>query len=121
MTHDQEQAVKVAEAKERKLAAETAALREIQAKNEAENLEVLRKREQARIKEMEARAERERIEKELEARRKAEQERREKEAQVQKKLRQLGICPMRFRWIKQDGGYRCSAGGHSVSDGQLGL
>jgi hypothetical protein len=36
-------------------------------------------------------------------------------------LRELGICPMGYRWYKEGGGYRCSAGGHWVGNGQLGL
>jgi len=40
-------------------------------------------------------------------------------AQMLAKLRQLGICPASYRWIKQAGGYRCQAGGHFVTDSQL--
>lgn len=119
--NDQQQAVKAAEEAEQKLAAETKALQEIQAKNEQEASELQRRREEARIKELEAKAARERIEKELERRRKEEEEKKKQEAKVQTKLRQLGICPAGFRWIKQSGGYRCSAGGHRVTDAQLGL
>lgn len=57
-------------------------MREIPAKNESENLGLLRKREEARIKEMEARVENERMEKELEVQRKIEQERKKKEARA---------------------------------------
>jgi hypothetical protein len=83
-------------------------------------LELLRKREKARIKELEARAEREKAEEEFERRRKAEEERKRQEANAQAKLRKIGICPMGFQWIKQSGGYRCSGGVHWVDDARLG-
>ncbi|PWY66022.1 AAA family ATPase [Aspergillus heteromorphus CBS 117.55] len=55
------------------------------------------------------------------ARKKIEAEEREKQEQaVQKKLQAMGVCPMGYRWIKQAGGYRCSAGMHFVSNEQLG-
>jgi hypothetical protein len=82
---------------------------------------LLRKREEARIREAEAKAERERIQKAIERMKQEEMKRRQKEEKAQVKLRQMGICPMGFRWIKQAGGYRCSAGGHWVSDSILGL
>jgi hypothetical protein len=120
---DQQHVVKAAKEAEKKLAAVARALQGIQAKNEHEALELLRKREEARIKDLEARAERERIEKEFERMRKAEEERKRQEAkaQAQAKLRKMGICPMGFQWIKQNGGYRCSAGGRWVDEAQLGL
>lgn len=55
------------------------------------------------------------------ARLKALQEERKREAVVQQKLRQIGVCVMGFRWIKQAGGYRCAGGSHFVTDAQLGL
>jgi hypothetical protein len=70
---------------------------------------------------MEARAERERIQREVKRLRQKEMEKRKREEQAQAKLRQMGICPMGFRWVKQSGGYRCSAGGHWVNDSSLGL
>jgi hypothetical protein len=94
MIRDQQQTVKGAEEAVERLAAEAKALQEIQAKNENEALELLRKREKARIKELEARAERERAEEEFERRRKAEEERKRQEANAQAKLRKMGICPM---------------------------
>jgi hypothetical protein len=96
-------------------------LLEMQAKIAAEAYELLRKREQARIREAEAKAERERARKEIERVRLEETERRKKEERVQLKLREMGICPMGYRWIKQGDGYRCSAGGHWVSKASLGF
>ena len=46
---------------------------------------------------------------------------RKEEAKVQAKLRDIGVCPVGFRWIQQSGGYRCAGGSHFVSDGQLGI
>jgi hypothetical protein len=83
--------------------------------------EAKRLREEARLgHEIERRAQAERLAG-LEGLRKAVEEERRKEAKAQQQLRTLGICPMGFRWIKQNGGYRCSAGGHFVTDSELGL
>jgi ATPase family associated with various cellular activities (AAA) len=83
--------------------------------------EAKRLHEEARLQhEMERRAQEDFLA-DLERQRKAGEEERRKEAKAQQKLRTLGICPMGFRWIKQNGGYRCSAGGHFVTDSELGL
>ncbi len=116
-----EEAHRLAKEAEKKAKEEAARLREIEAKNKAEALELLRKREEARIREMKAKAERERILRELERKKREEEERRKKEAIAQTKLRQLGVCSMGYQWTKQAGGYRCSAGGHCVSDSQLNI
>ncbi len=55
----------------------------------------------------------------IERERKEMEEERAKEAIAQKKLRTLGLCSMGYRWIKQNGGYRCAGGSHYVSDPQL--
>lgn len=57
----------------------------------------------------------------LESVRKAVEEEQRREAKAQQQLRTQGICPMGFKWIKQNGGYRCSAGGYCVTDSELGL
>ncbi|THU96868.1 P-loop containing nucleoside triphosphate hydrolase protein [Dendrothele bispora CBS 962.96] len=82
--------------------------------------ELKRQREQQRLREEQARRERERREAELKAQREAEERERKEEMKAQQKLREMGICPAGYRWIKQSGGYRCEAGGHFVSDAQLG-
>lgn len=46
---------------------------------------------------------------------------RQKEMEVQKRLRNLGVCPVGFQWIKQGHGYRCAGGSHFVGNHQLGL
>ena len=54
-----------------------------------------------------------------------EKERQEKEykeqALAQKKLRQMGVCPVGYRWIKQETGYRCAGGFHFVSNVELNI
>lgn len=37
----------------------------------------------------------------------------------QKKLRQIGMCPVGYEWIKTGNGWRCAGGSHFVSDAQL--
>jgi hypothetical protein len=41
------------------------------------------------------------------------------EAKIQKVVKELGKCPQGFDWEKVDGGWRCSAGGHFVSDADV--
>lgn len=66
----------------------------------------------------------------LEARRKADEEaekhrqillERQREVKAQQKLREMGVCPVGFQWIKQSGGYRCAGGSHFVGIGEIGL
>jgi DNA polymerase III delta prime subunit len=49
------------------------------------------------------------------------EERRKKEEAVRQKLKEMGVCPMGYDWIKQSGGWRCAGGSHWMGDGQLGL
>jgi hypothetical protein len=93
------------------------ALQKAEDKNRAEAFELGRQREANRIKELEAKAQYERVQDEL----RRIQELQKKEQQVQQKLSQMGVCCMGFRWIKQAGGYRCAGGSHYVSDSQLGI
>ena len=83
--------------------------------------EAKRRHEEARLRhEMERRA----LEAELEIlrrKRQEEEEKRRKEREAQKKLKNMGVCCMGFRWIKQASGYRCAGGSHYVSNAQLGL
>jgi SpoVK/Ycf46/Vps4 family AAA+-type ATPase len=50
-----------------------------------------------------------------------EEERRKKEEAVRQRLKEMGVCPMGYNWIKQSGGWRCAGGSHWMDDGQLGL
>lgn len=113
-------------------AAEQKRLAELK-KQEAENLAREEEARKRKDDEERLRLERERIQRELERRamekhledlrkkREAEEAARRKDMQAQMKLRQLGVCVAGFRWIKQDGGYRCAGGYHFVSDAQLGI
>jgi len=96
-------------------------LEEVRLADKKRQEEIMKKLEEERLRAAAARAERARKAAELKAREEAERLARQKEAQVQVKLRQMGICPAGYRWIKQAGGYRCEAGGHFVTDSQLGL
>ena len=118
---EQEEAHLLAIEAEKEAEIEAAALREIQAKNEAKALELLRLREEARIRETEASAKRELIRRELERRKQEEEKRRKKGERAQTKLRQMGVCVAGYRWIKQGGGYRCADGSHWVDDSRLGI
>ncbi|KAG9229292.1 putative AAA family ATPase [Amylocarpus encephaloides] len=83
--------------------------------------EAKRLREEARLRHVMERRAQEELLAEQENQRKAREEERRKEAKAQQQLKTLGICPAGFRWIKQNGGYRCSAGGHFVTDAELGV
>jgi hypothetical protein len=97
------------------------ALEEACLADEKRRVEILKKLEEGRLREAAARAERARKAAALKAREEAERLVRQREAQAQAKLRFMGICPAGYQWIKQAGGYRCSAGGHFVTYSQLGL
>ncbi|KAG2138476.1 P-loop containing nucleoside triphosphate hydrolase protein [Suillus clintonianus] len=89
--------------------------------NGTANEELMRQREAARIRVLEAKAAREKA---LGAQREKHQEqarKRREEAQVQQKLRQVGVCTAGFRWIKQSQGYRCAGGSHFISKADLGI
>ncbi|KAL9068301.1 MAG: hypothetical protein Q9157_006551 [Trypethelium eluteriae] len=93
---------------------------QVEKSNTAEADDARRRLEQARIEHELARRAREEELAKIERQRKEEAKRRKEEAQAQAKLRSMGVCPVGYRWIKQNGGYRCAAGGHFVSDAQLG-
>lgn len=111
-------------------------------KEQSANIERIRELEQARkadciaqVQEDEMRREAERLrleavalkraqgeeEERLRQLRQDEEKRRRKEARAQKKLREMGVCPVGFRWIKQAGGYRCAGGSHFVPDSALNI
>ncbi|KAF5389873.1 hypothetical protein D9757_003572 [Collybiopsis confluens] len=74
-----------------------------------------REQEQARLRAIQAAAERRRIENALQAKR----EEQRRESQIQQKLRNMGVCVQGFQWIKQPHGYRCAGGSHFVDDAAL--
>ena len=73
---------------------------------------LLRLREQARIREMEAKAERERIHREWKRKKQEEQEKAKKKELAQSRLRQMGVCVAGFMWIKQSDRYSCAGEAH---------
>ncbi len=83
--------------------------------------ELQKQREEARLRAHAARVQREKAARELEAKREAERKRKEQDAQAQRKLREMGVCPVGFRWINMGTHYRCAGGSHIVSMSQLGL
>lgn len=109
------------EARIQKLTAEMSRLAKIQAKNKAEDDDRKRRLEEARIKELEARAEKDRIAAEMKKKMDEEARERKREAAAQAKLRQMGVCVAGFQWIKQAQGYRCAGGSHYISNEQLGM
>jgi hypothetical protein len=80
-----------------------------------------RRHEEARLRGLMACRARQEAEEKLRKAREAEREKRKEEAKTQKKLRDMGVCPVGFRWIKQSAGYRCQGGSHFVSNAQLGV
>jgi hypothetical protein len=94
-------------------------------RQEEERIKDLIRAEQAAADDEERRIrEQERIQAELERRRKDEElaaiERaRQEEMERQKKLRMMGPCPAGFHWIKQSAGYRCAGGSHWLDEAAL--
>jgi hypothetical protein len=52
---------------------------------------------------------------------KREEDQKKREIVAQAKLRNSGVCPVGYIWIKQGDGYRCAGGSHFVSDEQLNI
>lgn len=83
--------------------------------------EARRLQEQMRLKEIQVKAERQRIADAIEAQRKEMEQKRQQEERVQQKLRQMGVCVAGFRWINQGTGYRCAGGAHFIDNASLGI
>lgn len=45
----------------------------------------------------------------------------QREEEIQQKLREMGVCPYGYRWIRQSRGYRCAGGTHFVTNDRLGI
>lgn len=104
------------------LAEELALLEKQKAKaKDEEYQEFKRRHEAARLMHLAARRAQEEAAERLRMIREEAERKRKEEARVQVKLREMGVCEMGFRWIRQVDGYRCSAGGHFVGNGQLGI
>jgi hypothetical protein len=78
-----------------------------------------RRHEEARLRDLKARLAVREAEEKLRKAREGEERKKKEEAKAQKKLRQMGVCPAGFRWIKQRTGYRCAGGIHFVSNEAL--
>ncbi|KAF8553248.1 P-loop containing nucleoside triphosphate hydrolase protein [Imleria badia] len=83
--------------------------------------EIERQLEEARRREAEVRAARERAAAALRKKQQEEEAKRQQEQEVQRKIQFMGVCPMNFPWVKVGGGYQCTGGTHFLSDGQLGM
>ncbi|OAL25146.1 hypothetical protein AYO22_05023 [Fonsecaea multimorphosa] len=83
--------------------------------------ELKRKREEERLQQLDIKRRKREKEETLRRIKEAEEARKKCEAEAQKKLKMMGVCVAGFRWVKQNGGYRCAGGSHFVTDSQLGL
>lgn len=83
--------------------------------------EIERQLEEARRREAEVRAARERAAAALRKKQQEEAEKRRKAQEMQQKLQHMGRCPAGYEWIRQASGYRCAGGSHFMSHGQLGI
>jgi hypothetical protein len=119
-----EQEVKNAERQKQVARARAAALERARAAakdNLEKQREIERQLEEARRREAEVRAARERAAAALKKKQREEEEKRRKEQEIQQKLNHIGLCPVGFRWIRQENGYICAGGTHFVSHSQLGM
>jgi hypothetical protein len=89
--------------------------------DDEETNEQRRRQEEARIRAVTACRARQEAEEKLRKEREEGERKRKEEAKVQRKLKDMGVCIMGFRWIKQPSGYRCAGGSHFVSNEELGV
>lgn len=86
-----------------------------------EETEKRRQQEQARLRAVAARRAKLEAENRLHRAREEQERKRAQEVRNQKKLREMGVCPVGFRWIKQSSGYRCAGGSHFIDNASLGI
>jgi len=43
----------------------------------------------------------------------------DKQKKMQEKLREMGVCPAGYEWLREGGGWRCAGGSHFVTDAEL--
>lgn len=110
------EAIRTAEVEAECAAAELSLLRQ-QMDRDKESEKLKRQHESMRLEHLAARRAREEAAESL----RVAEERKKQEARVQTKLRDMGVCPVGFQWIKASGGYRCAGGSHFVSAAQLGI
>lgn len=80
-----------------------------------------RQKEEARFAAHHARVAREKATKELEEKKEAEQRRKRTGGESPSKLKETGVCPAGYRWVKMGTAYRCASGAHVVPISALGL
>jgi len=100
---------------------EAAAAARVKPSTDGEDDEKRRRHEEVRLREVMACRARQEAEEKLRKAKEEEEQRRRQEVAVQRKLRDMGVCPAGYRWIKQRSGYRCGGGSHFVSNSELGL
>ncbi|KAH8103941.1 P-loop containing nucleoside triphosphate hydrolase protein [Cristinia sonorae] len=104
-----------------KKVAEDLAKAEAAERDAARRAELQHQREQARLRELAARAAREKAERAAREKQEAERKMKEREVKAQQRLRQMGVCPMGYQWINRGSYYQCAGGAHTVPTSQLGL
>ncbi|KAI4126623.1 MAG: hypothetical protein LQ338_003645 [Usnochroma carphineum] len=89
-------------------------------KQQAEDEEARRELEAARLAEQRAREAREKMLAALEEARVEQERGKREEERVQRRLREMGVCVMGYRWVRQQGGWRCEGGSHFVGECRVG-
>ncbi|CAK9210253.1 unnamed protein product [Sphagnum troendelagicum] len=107
------------QAKEELKQLEEAKQRVLEEARQAEELvpqaEDKRRREEAERKAQEARKLLELKQRELESRRKQQELQQKEKQRIQAKLKKMGVCCMRYEWIRMGSIYRCAGGSHTLS------
>lgn len=49
------------------------------------------------------------------------EKRKREEELIQERIRQMGVCPFNYPWVKQSDGYRCEGGSHFIDNEELGI
>ncbi|KAI0398918.1 P-loop containing nucleoside triphosphate hydrolase protein [Xylaria palmicola] len=111
-----------AENRQRELAAARREAAELERQVRAQEAELKRQRDDAARREVLRRLELVRVKRDLaERERREREERMKKELEVKTKLKRMGLCPMGYEWIAQNGGYRCAGGSHYMTNAELGF
>lgn len=117
--------LKASEARKEELRQQAEKADKAAAKKRAEEqtklMELMRLREEERLRSARERDTREIERKRIQAMMEQIKERQRLDAQAQIKLREMGVCPVGYRWIPTSGGYRCAGGTHYVTMGELSL
>jgi hypothetical protein len=100
-------------------AEQVARLRPPPAGDDGEDDEQKRRHEEARLRALKARLAVREAEEKLRIAKVEEERKKKLEAQAQVKLREMGVCPVGYRWINVGSGYKCAGGSHFVSNAAL--